>query len=80
LLSLNSCNKDDQTYCFDCTEYEMVYRNNILTESKAIQTNTFCGLKKSEIGNFEHNYLIYQDSFIEMYSIQICEKTDPPKQ
>jgi hypothetical protein len=78
LLSATACKKDSQTYCFECTEYEVVEQMNVVIDATEIQSNIFCGLKESEIRNFEHNMLVYQDSFSSIYRVQTCEKTDRP--
>lgn len=80
LIVLSSCKKDAETFCYECTEYRVTVQSGILVDEEEIGTETYCGVQENQEYMFEHEILLYYDSFTSIYSIKSCNKTDDPIQ
>ena len=76
ILVLVSCKKDDTKYCWDCTQYEVISRNDGFRTIDSLRTQIFCGIPANEVHMFEHEILTYQDAFMSIYSVQDCVKSE----
>jgi hypothetical protein len=76
LLGLSSCKKDAETYCYECTEYRVTVQAGIVVGEEEIETATYCGVQENQEYMFEHELLLYYDSFTSIYSIKTCNKTE----
>lgn len=73
---LSSCQKEKETYCYECTEYEVTVEAGIVVNEEEIETITYCGVQENQVYMFEHELLLYRDSFTSVYNIKTCSKTE----
>lgn len=76
LLGFSSCKKDAETYCYECTEYRVTLQMGVIVDEVENGTETYCGVQENQVYMFEHELLLYYDSFTSIYSIKTCNKTE----
>lgn len=75
-IGLSSCKKDPETYCYACAEYEVTIQAGVIVDEIEIETTTYCGVQENQVYMFEHQLLLYRDSFTSIYSVKTCSKTE----
>ena len=76
MIGVYGCKKDEQTYCYECAEYKVLVQSGVVTDNEKLETITYCGVQENQVYMFEHELLIYSDSFTSIYNIKTCNKKE----
>ena len=74
LIGLSSCQKEEETFCYECTTSAVYLFYNGLSDVDYVSTHTKCGVKESEKTSLEYERFIMSDQAGELYEVRICRK------